>query len=78
MRRFQGMCLAVLLALSLAVPAAADVIWEPEDSFYQKHAEECQLLQRSFYTNGPEGYVNFYRSPDSSAVTGQMENGTKL
>ena len=78
MRRFQGIFLAILLALSLAAPAAADVIWEPEDDFYQKHAEACQLLQRNFYTNGPEGYVNFYRSPDSSAVTGQMENGTKL
>ena len=78
MRRFQGVCLAVLLALSLAAPAAADVLWEPEDSFYQKHAEACQLLQRNFYTNGPEGYVNFYRSPENSTVTGQMENGTKL
>ena len=78
MRRFQGLFLAILLALSLAAPAAADVIWEPEDDFYQKHAEACQLLQRNFYTNGPEGYVNFYRSPESSTVTGQAENGTRF
>ena len=78
MRRFQGMFLAALLALSLAVPAAADVIWEPEDSFYQKHAEECQLLQRSFYANGAAGYVNFYTSPGSGIVTDQMENGNRV
>ena len=78
MRRFQGMFLAALLALSLAVPAAADVIWEPEDSFYQKHAEECQLLQRSFYANGAAGYVNFYTSPGSGIVTAQMENGNRV
>ena len=78
MRRLRGILLAALLAVSLAAPAAADVIWEPEDSFYQKHAEACQLLQRSFYTNGPEGYVNFYRSPESDTVTGQAENGTRF
>ena len=78
MKRLFGGLFAALLAMSLAVPAAADVLWEPEDAFYQSHAEACELLQRNFYTNGPEGYVNFYHSPESSSVTGQMENGTKL
>ena len=62
MRRFRGILLASLLAVSLAAPAAADVIWEPEDSFYQKHAEECQLLQRSFYANGPEALLHGKRT----------------
>ena len=78
MKRLFGGLFAALLAMSLAVPAAADVLWEPEDAFYQSHAEACELLQRNFYTNGPEGYVNFYHSPESSSVTGQMENGEKL
>ena len=78
MKRLFGGLFAALLAMSLAVPAAADVLWEPEDAFYQSHAEACELLQRNFYTNGPEGYVNFYHSPESSSVTGQMENGAKL
>ena len=78
MRRLFGGLFVALLAMSLAVPAAADVIWEPEDAFYKSHAEDCTLLQRSFYTNGAAGYVNFYASPESSSVTGQMENGEKL
>ena len=78
MRRFYGILLAVLTAVLLTVPATADVLWEPEDAFYQAHTEDCTLLQRSFYTNGAAGYVNFYASPESSSVTGQMENGEKL
>lgn len=78
MKRLFSLVLTVLTACCLAAPAFADVIWEPEDDFYQRHADECELLQRSFYTNGPEGYVDLFRSPESSSVTGQMENGEKL
>ena len=77
MRRLFGGLFAALLAMSLAVPAAADVIWEPEDAFYKSHAEDCTLLQRSFYTNGEAGYVNLYASPESDTVTGQIENGNR-
>ena len=78
MKRLFGILIAALLAVSLAVPAAADVLWEPEDSFYRSHADECEILQRSFYTNGEAGYVNFYAAPESSTVTGQLENGNQI
>ena len=29
--------LALLTISALTVPASADVIWEPQDSFYEKH-----------------------------------------
>lgn len=78
MRRIFSILCAALLAVSLAVPAFADVIWEPDNSFYRSHAEDCRILQRSFYANGADGYVNLTGAPDSSAVTGQVKNGEKL
>ena len=78
MKKWISLLFAALLALSLAVPAAADVIWEPEDAFYKKHADDCTLLQRSFYANGADGYINLYESPESAFVTGQLENGAQL
>lgn len=78
MKRLISLCFAALLAFSLAVPTFADVIWEPEDAFYQKHADDCALLQRSFYANGADGYINLHESPESAFVTGQLENGAQL
>lgn len=78
MKRLFSIFFAVLLALSLTVPAFADVIWEPDDPFYQKHIDECTLLQRTFYANGKDGYINLYESPESDFVTAQLENGSAL
>lgn len=78
MKRILSLLLALSLALSLAVPAFADVLWEPENRFYEKHAGDCQLLQRSFYVNGEEGYINLLAAPDSSSVTLQLKNGERV
>ena len=45
----------------------ADVIWEPEDSFYKKHSEECVYVNRLYTANGPDGEVILYKSPEMPA-----------
>ena len=78
MKRVLSLLLILVLALSLSAPAFADVLWEPENRFYEKHADECQVLQRSFYVNGESGYVNLFAAPDSSTVNLQLQNGEKV
>lgn len=75
MKRFLSLMLAVLLSLSLAAPAYADIIFEPSDSFYESHMDECDYYNRSCYANGQKGYVEVYSSPKSSRVEAVIPNG---
>lgn len=78
MKRVLTGCWALALALLLAVPARADVIWEPDNSFYARHAEECEHLGRRFHANGAEGFVTLWDAPDGFLVQGQYQNGSTL
>lgn len=62
--------------LLLAARASADVIWEPEDSFYESHSEQCEYENRSYTAAGPDGEVIVYKSPVSPEVVTKLENGT--
>ena len=56
----------------------ADLIWEPmpgEDSFYDEHSGECVYEDRSYITNGPDGRVILYESPESDKKIATWENG---
>ena len=75
MRRLLTGCWALALLLSLAAPARADVLWEPNNRFYERHADECQYLGRSFYANGAEGYITLWDAPGGYLVKGQFSNG---
>ena len=75
MRKLLTCCRALALALSLAAPARADSLWEPNNSFYERHADECQYLGRSFYANGAEGYITLWDAPGGYLVKGQFSNG---
>lgn len=73
------MICALLTACLLSVSALADVIWEPNDDFYQKHYEECEYLGRSYYANGQEGFVRAFETPEAKkTVETCLENGTEL
>ena len=48
MKRILTLALALLLCLSLAAPALADVIYEPEDAFYKSHRDECEYVNQSY------------------------------
>lgn len=56
----------------------ADVIWEPEDAFYEKHASECDYVNRRFTANGPDGVVIVYKSPEMPEVVDTWENGYQV
>lgn len=69
------LCLILALLFLLAPAVRADVIFEPEDSFYWEHRDECQYHDRSYYAAGPEDTVAIYRSPVSAAVAERVKNG---
>ncbi len=79
MRRVWGCLLAAALLAVLAVPARADVIWEPYgDSFFDAHRDEMQYVSRNFIANGKAGYVTLWDVPGGSGVAAQYENGKAL
>ena len=55
-----------------------DVIWEPDDSFYQNHSRDCYLCERNYTADGPDGEVIIYKSPESDKVIERVDNGEKL
>lgn len=72
-----ALLLALLLSLTLALPALADVLWEPENRFYENHREDCAYHNRNYTTNSPRGYVEIRSAPDGT-VTAQAENGQRV
>ena len=58
-----------------AATAWADVIWTPEDSFYEKNYNACDYVGRRYYANGPKGYVSVVKEPGSRNVLDYISNG---
>lgn len=77
-RKLIALLTAVLLLAALAVPAFADVIWEPENSFYSTHRDECAYHDRSYLANAGDGYVTVRKAPGSSAEIANIANGTRF
>lgn len=67
--------LVMIACMAASLSARADVIWEPQDSFYEKHASECDYVNRLFEANGPDGKVILYQSPEMPIEKGSWENG---
>ena len=78
MKRTISLLLALIFVLALTPAVRADVIFEPQDSFYWEHRGECQYLSRTYYADGPDKVTVIYRSPESSAVVQRVKNGDKL
>lgn len=72
---FLGTAFCFLLC---TLSARADVIWEPEDSFYEEHSSECTHVNRQYITNGPDGVVILYKSPESAKEVATWENGRRV
>ncbi len=75
--------LSVLAALFLcsfgpALTARADVIYEPEDSFYQSHSSECPTENRYYIANSPQDKLYLLKSPENNTNVNSLENGTKF
>lgn len=72
--------LSVLLAaamLALALPAAADVIFEPENAFYEKHRDECEYEDRTYETAGYDGSVTVWDAPNGTVLS-EQPNGDRF
>ena len=67
----------ICLLLTL-IFARADVIFEPQDSFFWEHRGECQYHERTYYADGPENVAEVYRSPVSASVVERVKNGKEL
>lgn len=76
MRRIlKTIAISFLLAAVLCPTALADVIWEPfENSFYNTHREDMEYLNRDFYANGQEGYLELFTKPGGNSL-GFAKNG---
>ena len=78
MKRTFCLLLALVLLLALTPAVSADVIVEPQDSFYWEHRGECQYHDRSYYADGIDNVAVVYRSPESAAVVERVKNGLEL
>lgn len=73
-RKIFILSLAALAVLSLTVPVSADMIWEPDDSFYESHTEECTYVGRQYELAGYDGKVTVFTAPGGmSKLT--LDNG---
>ena len=78
MKRTLCLLLVLVFVLALAPTAFADVIIEPQDSFFWDHRGECVRVERPYYADGPENVAEVYRSPESAAVVERVKNGEVL
>lgn len=77
MKKLLVLILTLMMAFSAILPAAADIIFEPEDAFYTRHRDECDYVGRSYLANGVEGYVKVYSAP-GSLVSDYILNGESV
>ncbi len=73
-----GIFVCMMLILLLSKQVQADVIWTPNDDFFNKHYEECEKMLRSFTANGEKGYVEITKDPISMVAVKNVSNGTEF
>ena len=62
-RKLLTLILTALALFSLAVPASADSIWTPDDTFYKKHQYQCDYVGRDYELAGYDGKVTVFTAP---------------
>ena len=77
MKRAFSVLLALCLCFLLAMSAFADVIYEPEDEFFEKHREECYYENRVYIAAGEEGHATVMKDPKSGKSVKELSNGTE-
>ena len=78
MKKAITLFLCAIAAVSLALGAAADVLFEPEDSFYASHSDECSYYGRNYIINGESGYAAVYSSPKARGADAVLPNGNSF
>lgn len=75
-RTILTLTLALMLVLSLALPASADILWEPYQNSYYDY-EACETVARRYVV--PDGMtVNLYSAPEGGTLLETMEAGTRI
>lgn len=77
-RKILSLFLILAVLASLAVPAAADMLWEPfGNDYYSKHYEDLDYMNRTYVV--PEGITaNVYQSPELGGLITTLEAGTRI
>ena len=75
-RRMLSLVTVLVLVLALALPASADVIWTPDNAFYESHYEECTYVGRGYEMAGHDGTVTVWDAPGGTVVE-TLPNGTR-
>jgi len=73
-RRFLRGLIALMTLVVLSLPVCADVIWVPEDSFFQSHQDECDYVGRRYQVAGYDGTISLWNKPEGR-VEKTVENG---
>lgn len=76
MKKLTPLLLTAASMLSLAAPAAADLIWEPENAFYERHRDECVYEDRQYELAGYDGVVTLWDAPNGMAQR-ELPNGER-
>lgn len=77
--RLRTFLLTLVFLLALAIPASADILWEPyNNSYYERiDYEYDDYLSRVYVV--PDGMTaNVYRSPETGGVLQTLEAGTRI
>lgn len=78
MKKALSLLMALVLLCALALPARADIIWEPfYDSFYEENHDRFNHAGYYVYTNGPDGGTQQFDIPGGEQI-GTLANGFAL
>lgn len=73
------LCLGFLLFFCCVTPMSlANVIFEPEDDFYEEKAEEVEISRRAYLTASADGNVKVYQSPENGRVVRKYYNNQEI
>lgn len=78
MKQFLLIASTMVLTLVMATTAQADVIFEPDDNFYESHRSECTYVNANYIAAGAEGETTVYQSPKKAVVVDQIPNGETM
>ncbi len=76
-RKIPALLLTLAAVLALMLPVRADVIWEPDDSFYSSHRDQCSPVNRGYQAAGSGGTVSIWSAPGGTAGT-VLDNGAEV
>ena len=75
MKKALTLFLCAIVSAALALGASADVLFEPDNSFYASHSDECSYYGRQYIINGADGYAAVYSSPTAHGADAVLPNG---